>query len=59
MADLDDFRRAMREVEDRTRFLVQARRGDETKYLLVNRRARPSEPLEPEGDEEEAARKPR
>jgi serine protease Do len=59
VADLDDFRRAMSDVENRTRFLVQARRGDETKYLLVNRRARPSEPPEPDGNEEEAARKPR
>ncbi len=55
VSDLDDFRRAMREVEERTRFLVEARRGDETKYLLVNRRARPSEPAEPEGHEEEAS----
>ncbi len=54
VGDLEDFRRAMREVGDRTRFLVEARRGDETRYLLVNRRARPSQPDEPEGHEEEA-----
>jgi S1-C subfamily serine protease len=54
--DLDDFRRAMREVEERTRFLVVTRRGQETKYLLVNRRARPAEEADPEGDEEPASR---
>jgi serine protease Do len=59
VADLEDFRGAMRAVEDRTRFLIQARRGDETKYLLVNRRARPSEGPDSAADPDEAARKPR
>jgi Do/DeqQ family serine protease len=59
VADLEDFRRAMRGVEERTRFLLQTRRGEETKYLLVNRRARASEPLDPDADEGEASRAPR
>ncbi len=43
--DLADFRKALDAVAGRSRFLVKARRGDETLYLLVKRRGdRPSTP---------------
>jgi S1-C subfamily serine protease len=42
--DLDDFRRAMGETEGKHRFLVTARRGQEQKYLLVNRSPQPATP---------------
>jgi S1-C subfamily serine protease len=52
--DLDDFRFASRAVENLARFLVVARRGAETKYLLVKRGARlPLEPA-PERDADPA-----
>jgi serine protease Do len=35
--DLEDFRHAMRRVSGRSRFLVTARRGDETRLFLVKR----------------------
>jgi S1-C subfamily serine protease len=45
--DLDDFRRAMGETEDRSRFLITARRGQEQKFLLVNRSPQPATPEAP------------
>ncbi len=36
--DLEDFEQAMEAVEDRDRLLVTARRGQETKFLLLKRR---------------------
>jgi hypothetical protein len=47
--DLDDFRAAMEAVEESRRFLMTTGRAEETKYLLVNRGARPATP---EGEEE-------
>jgi serine protease Do len=44
--DLEDFRGAMRGVEEQRRFLVTARRGEATKYLLVKRGNPPSSPDE-------------
>jgi serine protease Do len=44
--DLDDFRRALDHVSGKQRFLVTARRGDETKFLLVKRGARDHAPAE-------------
>jgi len=49
--NLDDFRLASRDALKLERFLIVARRGAETKYLLVKRGARRSAPPEPEGDE--------
>jgi S1-C subfamily serine protease len=40
VASLEDFRRAMEGVEGLRRFLVTARRGAETKFLLVKPGAR-------------------
>ena len=39
--DLDDFREEIARVAERPRFLITARRGEETKYLLVKPGARP------------------
>jgi serine protease Do len=47
--DLDDFRAAMEAVETSRRFLMTTRRAEETKYLLVQRGARPATPA---GEEE-------
>jgi serine protease Do len=49
---LADFERAMREVEQRRIFLLTARRGDETKFLLVDRGATATaeEPVEDAGE---------
>ncbi len=58
VANLRDFRRAMRSVREQMRFLVVARRGEETKFLLLNRRARPTDPEEPEPDREKASLSP-
>jgi S1-C subfamily serine protease len=41
--DLDDFRRAVADVESAARFLITAERGDETLFLLVRPGARPAE----------------
>jgi len=49
--NLADFRKAMAEAESRASFLVTARRGEETKFILVKRGARPSAP----GDADEPA----
>lgn len=50
VADLPGFRRAMASVAERDVFLLTARRGDETKFLLVKRgaslRAADPEPME-------------
>ena len=50
--DLDDFRRAIRQTEGSHRFLITARRGEEKKFLLVNRRAQPATPAEPPAADE-------
>jgi serine protease Do len=49
--NLDDFRLASSKALKLERFLIVARRGAETKYLLVKRGARRSAPPEPEGDQ--------
>jgi serine protease Do len=46
VGDLDDFRRALDHVSGKDRFLLTARRGDETKFLLVRRGARDVAPPE-------------
>ncbi len=38
VATLDDFRRALKAVSDASRFLIHARRGEETKFLLLKLR---------------------
>jgi S1-C subfamily serine protease len=43
ISNLDDFRRAMAAVSSAPRFLIQAKRGEETKFLLVRPGARPGE----------------
>jgi S1-C subfamily serine protease len=43
IATLGDFRRAMAQVSGAPRFLIQARRGEETKFLLLKPGARPAE----------------
>ncbi|HEY8155323.1 MAG TPA: trypsin-like peptidase domain-containing protein [Myxococcota bacterium] len=48
--NLDDFRLASGKALALERFLIVARRGSETKYLLVKRVARRSAPPESEGD---------
>ena len=53
--NLDDFRRASSQALKLERFLIVARRGVETKYLLVKRGARRSLEPEPEGDGHPAA----
>ncbi len=51
VADLADLREAMAEAERRPRFLVVARRGEETKFLLLKwgPHAAPEEPAETDG----------
>jgi S1-C subfamily serine protease len=44
VATLEDFERAMAGVAGAPRFLIQARRGEETKFLLLKPGARPAEP---------------
>jgi S1-C subfamily serine protease len=51
VSTLADFRRAMAAVSGSARFLLQARRGDETKFLLLKPGARP----EPEEEGENGA----
>ena len=41
--DLESFRDAMERVRDRDRFLITARRGDDTVFLLLRPGARPVE----------------
>ncbi len=53
--DLGDFRKAMAEVDDRATFLVTARRGEETKFILVKRGARPTAPEDDTSEAGEAA----
>jgi S1-C subfamily serine protease len=50
VSNLDEFRIAMERVSAKTRFLIVARRGDETKYLLVKRGEREIDPAETDGD---------
>ena len=40
--NLADFRSAMAHAEGRASFLITARRGEETKFILVKRGARPA-----------------
>jgi serine protease Do len=51
--NLDDFRRAMEKVAGKDRFLITARRGDETKFLLIKRGE--ASPPEPEDDADQAS----
>jgi len=53
--DLDDFRRALDHVSSKDRFLITARRGDETKFLLVKRGARDVAPAGSDDDPGEAS----
>ena len=53
--DLDDFRRAMQRADGRSRFLITARRGEETKFLLVKRGVEPLVRPDDEGDADHAA----
>ena len=57
VANLEDFERAMGEVEDRRMFLITARRGDETKFLLIDRGATAVTP-QPSDETGEAALEP-
>jgi len=54
--DLGALRRALREVSGLPRFLVTAERGDETRFLLLKRGARPVEPAEHKPAEPAAGR---
>jgi serine protease Do len=47
ISTLDDFRRAMTAVEKSPRFLISARRGDETKFLLLRSDSRPAPEPQP------------
>ena len=58
VADLGDFRDAMERISDQSRFLITARRGDETKFLLVKRVILPTLPEVPEKDAEKASHPP-
>ena len=51
VGDLEDFRRALEQVTGKNRFLITARRGDETKFLLVKRGAREVAPAEEEAED--------
>jgi serine protease Do len=55
VGDLDDFRGAMQRASGRDRFLITARRGSETKFLLVKRDVEGVAEPEPTGDAGEAA----
>jgi serine protease Do len=55
IGDLDDFRQAMERVASEQRFLITARRGEETRFLLVKRGAREVSPPEPPGDAGQAS----
>ena len=56
--DLADFRAAMAEAEDRASFLITARRGEETKFILVKRGARPATAEDESEEAGEAAHGP-
>jgi S1-C subfamily serine protease len=55
VGDLAEFRDAMQRVAGKERFLITARRGDETKFLLVKRGAREAPPALPEASAGPAA----
>ena len=55
VGDLEAFRRAMKRAEEQSPLLIRARRGDDLKFLLLKRGARPATPEEPEPDPGEAA----
>ncbi len=55
IADLADLRRAIARVESEQRFLITARRGEELKFLLVNRGATRATREKADGDAGEAA----
>lgn len=55
VANLADFRAAMARVSDQQRFLIVARRGEETKFLLVKRGAQELAPQTSPDDPEKAA----
>jgi S1-C subfamily serine protease len=54
VGDLEQFRRAMKGAEQRAQILIRARRGDDLKFLLLRRGARPAAPEEPEAEPGEA-----
>jgi serine protease Do len=54
--DLEAFRVAMREVERQAQVMIRARRGDDLKFLLLKRGARPTTPEEPDSDPGQASR---
>ncbi len=56
--DLEAFRRAILATAERDRFLIRARRGPETKFLLVKRGAKPTTTEEPESDSDTAVLEP-
>jgi serine protease Do len=47
---LEDFSRAMAAVAKAQRFLISARRGEETKFLLLRTQAQPAQEPQPAGD---------
>lgn len=53
--DLAGFREALGGIEGKTRFLITAERGDETKFLLVKRQPSFEEPAEAASDPGEAS----
>lgn len=55
VTDLEDFRSAMEKVSGKSRFLIVARRGDDTKFLLVKRGEGEVSPAEPVADAGKAA----
>ena len=55
VTDLADFRSAMEQVAAKRRFLIVARRGDDTKFLLVKRGEREVSPAGPATDAGKAA----
>jgi serine protease Do len=58
VSNLDEFRQAMEAVEEQARFLLTARRGEETKFFLIKRGSRPALPEPDEEDTGEAAHGP-
>ena len=56
--DLADFRAAMAQAESRSSFLITARRGEETKFILVKRGARPATAEDEKEEAGEAAHGP-
>ena len=54
VSDLEEFRRAMKGAEQRAQILIRARRGDDLKFLLLRRGARPAAPEDPAADPGEA-----